>query len=225
MIELNKKTIVIIVVLVVVIAGVAVAAKSFKKKEPVQPKKIPVEVTMTIGPETGWISSPDAADGGATEATISAPFEGELQSLSLNVTIRDSDSEHAQTDEGSDPDSATIMVGDTVFQVSTEPSSGEGQVMQEMTKADLSAFNDSIEIQIMGNEFGDGVHPTGPIGIVPIPFLVYIDQGLEYELEFTYIYIEVLGDGKKDKDKEPAEEEEEEQVMGGLDGIIGTDWP
>jgi hypothetical protein len=224
MIELNKKTIVIIVILVVVIAGVAVAAKSFKKKEPVQPKKIPVEVTMTIGPETGWIASPDSSGGGATEATLTAPFEGELQSMSINVTIRDTDAEHSQTDEGSDPDSATIIVGDTVFEVSTEPSSGEGQVMQELTKADLSSFNDSIEIQIMGNEFGDGVHPTGPGGIIPIIFLQYIDQGLEYEVEFTYVYIDVLGDGKKNKDKEPAEEEEEGGIMG-LDDLIGVDWP
>lgn len=205
MFALNKKFIVIILLIVIIAAAGAGAVMMMGGEEEKQSKPKPVEKTETMPMASGWISSPDAADGGPTSAEIAMNVsDKEMLSMSINVTIMDDDGSHSQTDEGSEPDRVRITVGKDAFEVATEMTSGEGSASKQYGPSDLNNENGSLSIKIEGVEFGGGVHPTGPIGIVPIPFLVYIDQGCQYNIEITYTYNDYGGKAPKDdsQDKE-----------------------
>jgi hypothetical protein len=190
MVEFNKKTILIIIVIIIVVVGIAGAAAFSQGPADSKKKKAePERVTAHAPPTSGWIASPDSAEGGAQDATVSVDTAGlELLAVQVNITIVDDDGNHQTTDEGSDPDTVTVEIGDDVFEIVTEKSSGQGMAVKEYGANDAGSFNDSISVHIVGTEFGGGLHPTGPGGIVPIPFLVYIDQGCGYTVEIQYTY-------------------------------------
>lgn len=203
MIELNKKTILILLVVVIVIAAAAAGAMMYKPEEAKAKPPKGVEASKDLPTQSGWISSPDSADGGPTEATISANVnDTELLSVTVTVLIKDDDGAHQQTDEGSEPDTVSIKVGEDTFELITDPASGMVNITKEYGTSDMHMFNDSLTVTVSGVEFGGGKHPTGPIGIVPIPFLVYIDQGAQYEVSISYTYMDYSGKQTQDKDKE-----------------------
>jgi len=198
MFQLDKKVILIILVVIIVIVAGAAVAMLYKPATKKTKAPEPVEKDRVVPAQSGWMGSPDA--GGEGMIAIEVPLNNtELTSLSVNITIKDDDGEHSQTDEGSDPDKVQVNIGDDTFEMATEASSGEVTQMKEYGAGDVAMFSNGINITITGTEFGGGKHPTGPGGIIPIIFLVYIDQGCAYMVEIKYTYLD-YGGAQPDKD-------------------------
>lgn len=189
MFQLNKKTIALLVVVIIAVAAVGVGAAMYK------PAKVKVKPPTAVvkerenPPVSGWIASADASTPGPQSATINVNTNGtEIVSVSVNITIKDDDGQHTQTDGGSDPDTVSIKIGNDTFEMSTDKASGQVSMAKEYGADKASMFGKNITVTVLGVKFGGGKHPTGPGGIVPIPFLIYIDQGAAYSVGIKYSY-------------------------------------
>jgi len=189
MFQLNKKTIALIIIVVIAVAGIGAGAAMYKPTKVTVKKATAVVKSRENPPVSGWISSPGASTPGPQTATIGVNTNGtELVSVSVNITIKDDDGQHTQTDGGSDPDTVTIKIGNDTFDLTTDKTSGMVSQAKEYGADKVSMFGKNISVQVIGKTFGGGKHPTGPGGIVPIIFLVYIDQGAAYSVEIKYTY-------------------------------------
>jgi hypothetical protein len=201
MVQLSKKMIVLIIVVIIVVAGVAVAATKIKPATATTKKAVGVPKTVTNPTVSGWISSPDASTLGPTSATINVKTGGvQLTSVSVNITIMDDDGNHSDTDKGSDPDTVAVKIGNDSFSISTEKNSGLGSQSKQYDGDKAKAFGANLTITIQGTKFGGGNRVyLGPFGIVPVPGLVYIDQGAGYKVEVTYTYLDYGQSGEPPK--------------------------
>ena len=194
MFQLNKKTIIILVVVIVIIAGAAAGMKFYKAPTAAAKKEVGVLKEMTVPPAAGWISSPGAATPGPTQAVLSIPTNGtEIISLSVNITIKDDDGQHTETDGGSDPDTVSVKIGNDTIELTTDKSSGQAMQAKEYSGEKVSQFGKNISILVTGVKFGGGNRVYGPIGIIPIPGLAYVDQGAGYSIEVKYTYMYYSG--------------------------------
>jgi hypothetical protein len=194
MFQFNKKTIIIIVVVVLIVAGAAVGLKFYKAPKAAAKAPVGVEKEMVVPPASGWISSPGAATPGPTSATVNVGTNGtELISISVNITIKDDDGQHTQTDGGSDPDTVSVKIGNDTFEMTTDKASGMASATKEYSGEKVSQFGKNISILITGTKFGGGNRVYGPIGIIPIPGLAYVDQGVGYTVEVKYSYMYYAG--------------------------------
>ena len=155
----------------------------------------------TLPPESGWLDSPEAVEPVNTQVTGTIN-ETNLVHIHFKITFQDSDAEHAETDDGSEPDELELsIIGkfETGAQIKEKASgksdtSGNGVFeltvpSENITQPGQSQLITSLEYTLKGKSFGGGKNPTGPGGIIPIPFLVYIDQGAAYTIEITYKYL------------------------------------
>ncbi len=147
----------------------------------------------TVPEKSGWLAY-DATEPVTTGFTANGT---KLISLSVNVEIRDWNQEHAETDEGSEPDTVQVKVESDggafsyTERVTTSGSDGIGNTTIEITEEEAGeTLPTAWTVSVTGEEFGGGNNPTGPGGIVPIPFLIYIDQGCEYSVTGSYEYEE-----------------------------------
>jgi hypothetical protein len=194
MFQLNKKTIIIIVVVIVIVAGAAAGLKFYKSPKAAAKKAVGVEKEMVVPPSSGWISSPGASTPGPTQASVSINTNGtELLTLSVNITIKDDDGQHTQTDGGSDPDTVSVKIGNDTFDMTTDKSSGMATQAKEYSGDKVAQFGKNITILVTGTKFGGGNRVYGPLGIVPIPGLAYVDQGAGYTIEVKYTYMYYAG--------------------------------
>lgn len=200
MFQLNKKTIALILIVVIAVAGIGVGAAMYK------PAKVTVKTSVAVvksrenPPVSGWLSSPGASTPGPTTAAVGVNTNGtELVSVSVNITIKDDDGQHTQTDGGSDPDTVSVKIGNDTFDMTTDKTSGTVSQTKEYGADKVSMFGKNISVALLGKTFGGGKHPTGPGGIVPIPFLVYVDQGAAYTVEIKYTYNDYGGSGGSTK--------------------------
>jgi len=190
MFQLNKKTLIILVVVIVIIAGAAAGMKFYKAPKAAEKKPVGVPKEMIVPPASGWISSPGASSGGPTQAAMNISTNGtELISLSINITIMDDDGQHTQTDGGSDPDTVVVKVGNDTIELTTDKSSGTAAQSKEYGGDKVSQFGKNITILVTGTKFGGGNRVYGPFGHVPIPGVVYVDQGAGYNIEVKYTYM------------------------------------
>jgi hypothetical protein len=200
MFQLNKKTIVLILIVVIAVAGIGVGAAMYKPAKVTTKAPVAVVKSRENPPVSGWIASPGASTPGPTTAAVSVSTNGtELVSVSVNITIKDDDGQHTQTDGGSDPDTVTVKIGNDTFKMTTDKASGMVSQAKEYGADKVSTFGKNISVSITGETFGGGKHPTGPGGIVPIPFLVYVDQGCAYSVEIKYTYNDYGGSGGSTK--------------------------
>ena len=140
----------------------------------------------------GWLEDPE---GNSISKPINFSSEENLIAITVTMTIRDSDETHQETDEGSDPDTAEIELDflngtgeQTTFSLTTSGDFGG------VTKVINLTFEDGVQlggdIVITAKTLGSGKQPKGPGGIVPIPGLQYVDQGLFYSIQIEYTLLE-----------------------------------
>ncbi len=190
MFQLSKKTIIIIVVVILIVAGAAVGMKYYKAPKAAAKKVTGVEKEMVVPPSAGWISSPGASSGGPTSASISINTNGtELITLSVNITIKDDDGQHTDTDGGSDPDTVDVKIGNETVTLTTDKASGMAQQSKEFSGDKVKQFGKNITITVTGTKFGGGNRVYGPLGHIPVPGLAYVDQGAGYSIEVKYTYM------------------------------------
>jgi hypothetical protein len=194
MFQLSKKTIIILVVVILIVAGAAVGMKFYKAPKAAAKKPAGVEKEMIVPPAAGWISSPGSSTGGPTSASVSVNTNGtELITLSVNITIKDDDGQHTDTDGGSDPDTVSVKIGNDTIELTTDKASGMAQQSKEYKGEAVKQFGKNITITVTGTEFGGGNQVPGPLGIFHIPGLVYVDQGAGYNIEVKYTYMYYSG--------------------------------
>ncbi len=207
---MNKKVALPLTVLIIIL--LALAGCSDEEGGGGEPKK--EEKSATLPPISGWIDSPDSSAENpqrTVEGKLSAN-QSEIISVTFVLTFQDSDENHSTTDEGSDPDELELKVtGSTsagrrikeIKSAATEGGTGKleltvpaqaNQTSESDGESDGESdepefVNSNLEYEISGKKFGGGKNPTGPGGILPVPFLVYLDQGAAYTLEISYRYL------------------------------------
>jgi hypothetical protein len=153
-------------------------------------KQKPPEFTLrqgTIQDLSGWID-----DDGNEHAAGNFPLplnNSNIVSIKITVKVEDSDGEHAETDQGSDPDSITVTAaggnntetkdGITPFSAMFEFSAEGGQ---ETTNFLDGGWSVRIDAALGGGK------PRFIFG-----FIIWIDQGVAYTIggEYTYLVEEV----------------------------------
>jgi hypothetical protein len=138
----------------------------------------------SIGPISGWFDSPDAGGVGWINEFIYFPYYS-LYSIIFTVHVEDSDEDHADTDEGGDPDLVRAEASDGYFVYDMGETWTPGDLI-------LSVEANSVQdkdlllpvwvITIEGIEYGNKA--MGPGGM-----FIYVDQGVAYTIYVDYIYL------------------------------------
>ncbi|MCK4718559.1 MAG: hypothetical protein KAT70_07805, partial [Thermoplasmata archaeon] len=159
---------------------------------------------VDLGYRSGWISSPDAVEEGECEHTEVYTLAHRPCIVFFTVTINDSDAAHAETDEGSDPDSAKVTVSDGANITQSQniyTTTGTYTFEFGVNRSEGADLGTQWTIEIKGMEFGGGkgaYNVPAPAEARPVPF-VYVDQGLAWAIEGGYWYDD------EPVDDEPAE--------------------
>ena len=188
---MKKKAIIIVAILVLACFGFM----GCSDKSPGGSSE-PTEVDGEMPSDSGWIDSSGGGDPSQVDSVINVNINHTtVVSAEFVITIEDSDSAHSDTDEGGEPDEVTVYVSGASGE--SERVSGTTPFTQTITAPTANTTSEDgaegigpdwkVHIQAACNS---GKNPKGPGGIVPIPFLVYIDQGVAYTLEVTYTYEE-----------------------------------
>jgi len=137
--------------------------------------------TGVIENQSGWA---DANDEYAKTQIILFLNHTNIIEVTLNFTILDSDEDHAETDEGSDPDRIEIEVenGDINTGYGPSPTPVQTQIILPEEGSDSEYLSYLVNITIMGDCQG------GKPAYTPAGFLVYIDQGFYWEMNGYYKY-------------------------------------
>jgi hypothetical protein len=136
----------------------------------------------TLEPLSGWI------DGDGNTASQSFPINlnnSNIVSVELTVNVEDSNSENAETDQGSDPDEVSITISGGNF---TETQDG----MTPMAlNTDFRAQSGSEEITYLSQTWTINIEATlnGGKPAYFFGFLVYNDQGIAYTIGGDYTYM------------------------------------
>jgi hypothetical protein len=129
----------------------------------------------SLPPRSGWIDSEYVLH--AEEIHLQEPY---ICSITFHVYINDSDHEHAETDEGSDPDYVSAYV-ESVNNHYDE--SGLTPFVMDVGWSSSDLLPNNWTVTIVGEEFNGG-KPVYFFG-----FLVYVDQGIAWKICVDYIYI------------------------------------
>jgi len=182
------------VMVVAIVMIVAAFAGCSEEKKSSGPPKGDI-VSGATDPVSGWVQQEGGGTPSAASATLFVDINAtNLKSIEFVIRIEDSNPENAETDEGSEPDDITVYV--TSQGVETAPVTGSTPFNKNIKPSLPNATEGGDAPEYFSNEWeihisavcNGGKNPTGPGGILPIPFLVYIDQGVAYtyETKFTY---------------------------------------
>lgn len=130
----------------------------------------------SLSPRSGWIDS----DGNATHKEEYHLKEDNIYSVCFRIEIKDSDDEHAETDDGSDPDDveATVEGGKYLY-----TDSGYTPFYMDVDWSSDSFISNHWTVTIEGIYFGGG-KPMGVAGMI-----VYVDQGIAWKIYVDYVYV------------------------------------
>ncbi len=173
---------VIIIVSVVILAAFAGCLGGGDKEK----KEKPPELVMkqgTITEMSGWIDD----DGNEHAAgNFALPLNNSnIVSIEINVMVEDSNAEHAETDQGSDPDQITVTVSggnNSQTMDGITPFSVKFEFTAEGTQDIINYLDGSWNVQIDA-ALGGG-KPRFIFG-----FIVWIDQGIAYTINGQYTYL------------------------------------
>jgi hypothetical protein len=129
----------------------------------------------SLPPRSGWIDSEDVLH----VEEINLP-ESNIYSITFHVYINDSNYEHAETDEGSEPDyvSAYVEGGDNQYD-----EKGLTPFLLDVGWRSSRLLPNDWTVTMVGEEFNGG-KPVYFFG-----FIVYVDQGIAWKICVDYIYI------------------------------------
>jgi hypothetical protein len=139
-------------------------------------------VNVSLPQRSGWIESTESEE--SSELRHDEPVylpEATVKEITFMIHVEDSDEEHAETDEGSEPDiikSSATDSGD-LYQESTATTPGD---MIFTFKAEDGYLGQNWTVSIWGEEFGGGA-PAYVFG-----FIVWVDQGAAWTLDVNYVY-------------------------------------
>jgi hypothetical protein len=130
------------------------------------------EVTFT--PRRGWLNNGDYKHD--EDYNIK---ESNVCEIRFRVFVNDSDAEHSETDEGSDPDTVKVHMESESHYYSKE---GKTPFYVE-TGWEYEFLPNNWTVTIEGISYGGGKPAYGPAGMV-----VYVDQGVAWEIYGSYMY-------------------------------------
>jgi len=173
------------VLLMAVVVSMAALAGCLGGDDEAEGEETPelVQKHGTIMPMSGWID-----DDGNEHASASIGINlnnTNIVQVKFSVTIDDSDPEHSETDQGSDPDQVTVvaMGGNETNDISgATPYKRDFEFKAKAGPQGSEYLAQSWTINIDA-ELGGG-KPTYFFG-----FIVYIDQGVAYTIEGEYTYM------------------------------------
>ena len=152
----------------------------------------------------GWISSPDASEPVETqhEEIINVPG-GNVVSFKVTCSAADSDAAHAETDDGSDPDTITFKIsdgGNNTGTVEIQTDGTQNFVSQDIAFPSGNATGELMggnwTILIKGKKFGSGKSAylvPRPGAVIPSA-LMWIDQGAAWKIHVEYTYADFGGE-------------------------------
>jgi hypothetical protein len=129
----------------------------------------------SLPPRSGWIDSEEVMH--IEEFQLPQPY---IYSVTFHVYINDSNSEHSETDEGSDPDCVSVYVESGVCQYDE---SGLTPFVLDVGWRSSDLLPNDWTITMIGEEFNGG-KPVYFFG-----FIVYVDQGIAWKICVDYVYI------------------------------------
>ncbi len=138
-------------------------------------------INASLPEKSGWIDS----DEGEVEHTEPVNFnEGTLIEITFYIHVEDSDEDHSETDEGSDPDTISASATDEVnYLKDTAQTPGDIILTIKAEDLDTPYLNQFWNVTIWGEDFGGG-KPAYFLG-----FIVWVDQGAAWTLNVNYIYM------------------------------------
>jgi hypothetical protein len=136
----------------------------------------------TIEQLTGWIQGDGSS---ATQAVPVNLNNSNIVSVAFSVSVEDSNSENAETDQGSDPDEVSITVSGDNF---TETQDG---VTPMALNTDFRSQGGSEEITYLSQSWTVNIEATlnGGKPVYFFGFIVYVDQGVAYTIDGEYTYM------------------------------------
>jgi hypothetical protein len=136
----------------------------------------------TLEQLSGWIQGDGS---GASQAIPINLNNTNIVSVILKVNVEDSNSENAETDQGSDPDEVSITVSGDNF---TETQDGTTPMS---LNTDFRAQSGSEEITYLSQAWTVNIDATlhGGKPVYFFGFIVYVDQGVAYTIDGEYTYM------------------------------------
>jgi hypothetical protein len=141
---------------------------------------------VTLDTISGWLHDQENPEYAVHEEEILLQ-ETTITEIYFTIHVEDSDEEHTETDEGSDPDEVRVTVEDSNGTLSDSQDLVTPETMTVSWEADSIEYEDLLDnnwtVTIQGIEFGGGKTVYGPGGTI-----VYIDQGVAWTIDVDYEY-------------------------------------
>jgi hypothetical protein len=148
-----------------------------KEAEPPPSENGEIYNEASMPPRSGWVDD----EGDATHVEKYSINVENLYSVHFYIFINDSNEEHSDTDEGSDPDHVKAsFTGDVYY----DEEDGMTPFYYD-TEFRSSYFLDNYwEVKIQGIELGGGKEMFTPAGLI-----IYVDQGVAWKIFVDYVYV------------------------------------
>lgn len=188
---MNKK---ILIGLFIVIILVATSAGCFENKPPKKKGTSYEESTSNYPPTSGWLDSDMGDSPQHVDSTVVLEINASemITVITISMGFEDYDSDHSESDQGSDPDDVTITLtnGDEASEPATGTTPCQLNLQLQVNSTEADAYLSGtweISVQAVCN-------PGKPYTLIPRPGqiwapLTYKDQGIAYTLSATYNYI------------------------------------
>lgn len=173
------------VLLIAVVVTVAALAGCLGGDDDAEGEETPelVQKHGTITPISGWLDDDgNQHASGSIGVTLN---DTNIVKIKFSVVIEDSDAEHSESDQGSDPDELTVVVmggNETNELKGTTPFRRDFEFKSMASSEESQYLGQSWTVNIDA-ALGGG-KPTYFFG-----FIVYIDQGVAYTIEGEYTYM------------------------------------
>ena len=150
----------------------------------------------------GWVSSPDAVEPVETEHTEDINFaEKNITKVKITCSAADSDAAHADTDDGSGPDTVEFKISDGGNNSQTIEILTDGTQNFVSQDVQFPSGGNATEGQFMGNHWTirikgkkyEGGKDADPLpNIISGPYIIYIDQGIAWKIHVEYSYAQPM---------------------------------
>ena len=134
-------------------------------------------VNVSMPQRSGWLESESPEH----QEPVAIP-ESTVVEITFRIHVEDSDEEHAETDEGSDPDIIKASATDNAEQSQQDTATTPGDMTFTFKAPEATYLAQNWTVKIWGQEFGGG-KPAYFFG-----FIVWVDQGVAWTLDVEYVY-------------------------------------